>query len=205
MASSSQDQSGSSAFRRVGSVSGPQGLQQGINQAALASQLEYNNPGRQSESVIRSRNLANRTLAGDYLNPLQNNTALAGLINNQAHNIQQQVQSRFGAAGRNVGGPGVQRQFADTLAQVSNPLIAQNYENERGRQFNTMFASSQFDPLMQFIQRQGLLSQANTQTNTDSSGQATNAGSITNNPSFLDMALGGLGALFSGISDGRDT
>ena len=139
------------------------------------------------ESYVQgaARNLAGQTLRGDFLTP-GTNPFLAQQIDQLGNQIQNQTQTRFAGSGRNVGGPGAQRQFADTLAQVSVPLSAQNYAMERQLQQGTMGQASQFDPLNQYMERMSLLADSAGQ---DRSWQSTEA----SNPSFLDTLLGVFG------------
>lgn len=111
----------------------------------------------QAANTQAAQGLQMDTLRGKYLGE---NPYIGGIINNAANTIQGQVQSRFGQAGRNVGGPGAQRQFADTLAQVAPNLMYQNYANERQLQNSQIGATSQFDPVQQYIQSIGYLAPA---------------------------------------------
>lgn len=142
-----------------GSVRAPGFIEQPVAGAANAAQAQAFGGAPESFVTSQARNLAGQNLRGDFLNP-ETNPHLSGVANQIGDQVFNQTQQRFGGAGRSVGGVDATGQFREDLTNQLSPLYAQNFENERGRQQNTLFQSSQFDPLNQLIQRLGPLSSA---------------------------------------------
>ena len=174
--SSKQTQSGFSQVRPAGFI------EPTIANAANAASAQAFGGAPESYVTSQARNLAGQTLRGDFLNP-QSNPYLAGTANLIGDQVFGQTANRFAGAGRNIGGANAQGQFRDDLTDRLAPMYADNLARERGIQSNTMFASSQFDPLNQLISRLGPLS--------DMAGRTVNTSGVSRDrASPLDTFLG---------------
>jgi hypothetical protein len=146
----------SSSFNQV---TGNPVIQAPIGNAATTANAQFTGAAPESYAVSQGRNLAGQTLRGDFLSP-QSNPFLAQVGQQIGDQVFNQTQQRFAGAGRNVGGADAAGEFRSDLTNQLSPLYSDAYNRERGNQVNTMFASSQFDPLNQFIQRIGPLANA---------------------------------------------
>ena len=138
-------------------VRGPAPAMQGPLQQAIGGATSVFGGGPEGYATGQGRNMLGQTLWGDYLTP-GTNPFLQGQINQLGDQLYQQTASRFGQAGRNVGGSGAAQAFEDSLARGAVPLAAQNYQAERDRQMQGLGMTSRFDPLDQYLSRLGLLS-----------------------------------------------
>jgi len=136
---------------------GPAPMIEGPLQQAIGGATSVFGGGPEGYATGQGRNMLGQTLRGDYLTP-GTNPFLQGQINQLGDQLYQQTASRFGQAGRNVGGSGAAQAFEDSLARASVPLAAQNYQAERDRQMSGLGMTSRFDPLDQYLNRLGLLS-----------------------------------------------
>ncbi len=73
-----------------------------------------------------------QTINGDYLNA-DSNPYLKGTVDRALGDVQTRVNSQF--RGNNYGGTAHQETLGRTLADAALPIYAQNYQQERGRQF----------------------------------------------------------------------
>ena len=117
-------------------------LSQGYQQA---SGLLNQGPNPQTQAMLRNRgmfgspvtqeaqNLATGTLRGDYLNanPFQDKA-----LQDAMGMTQSRINSQF--AGNNFGSSAHQEWLGRGLMGAAMPYLSQNYENERGRQFQAM-------------------------------------------------------------------
>ena len=140
-----------------GMVTSPAPAMQGPLQQAIGGATSVFGGGPEGYATGQGRNMLGQTLRGDYLTP-GTNPFLQGQINQLGDQLYQQTASRFGQAGRNVGGSGAAQAFEDSLARGAVPLAAQNYQAERDRQMQGLGMTSRFDPLDQYLSRLGLLS-----------------------------------------------
>jgi len=136
---------------------GPAPMIEGPLQQAIGGATSVFGGGPEGYATGQGRNMLGQTLRGDYLTP-GTNPFLQGQINQLGDQLYQQTASRFGQAGRNVGGSGAAQAFEDSLARGAVPLAAQNYQAERDRQMQGLGMTSRFDPLDQYLNRLGLLS-----------------------------------------------
>ena len=125
---------------------GPSPMIEGPLQQAIGGATSVFGGGPEGYATGQGRNMLGQTLRGDYLTP-GTNPFLSGQINQLGDQLYQQTASRFGQAGRNVGGSGAAQAFEDSLARASVPLAAQNYQAERDRQMSGLGLTSRFDPL----------------------------------------------------------
>jgi len=148
---------------------------QGPLQQAIGGATSVFGGGPEGYATGQGRNMLGQTLRGDYLTP-GTNPFLQGQINQLGDQLYQQTASRFGQAGRNVGGSGAAQAFEDSLARGAVPLAAQNYQAERDRQMQGLGMTSRFDPLDQYLSRLGLLSNvAGDTVTTDQTGRQVSA------------------------------
>ena len=136
---------------------GPAPMIEGPLQQAIGGATSVFGGGPEGYATGQGRNMLGQTLRGDYLTP-GTNPFFQGQINQLGDQLYQQTASRFGQAGRNVGGSGAAQAFEDSLARGAVPLAAQNYQAERDRQMQGLGMTSRFDPLDQYLSRLGLLS-----------------------------------------------
>ena len=181
---------------------GPSPMIEGPLQQAIGGATSVFGGGPEGYATGQGRNMLGQTLRGDYLTP-GTNPFLSGQINQLGDQLYQQTASRFGQAGRNVGGSGAAQAFEDSLARASVPLSAQNYQAERARQMQGLNVTSRFDPLDQYLSRMGLLSGMAGDTMTRRMDE-----SRSNVPSALERGqdvvdtIGDLWNLWGTISDG---
>lgn len=157
-------------------------IEQPLAGAASAAQLQAFGGAPESYVTRQSRDLAGQTLRGDFLTT-GTNPYLQGVANNIGDNVFNQTAQRFAGAGRNVGGTDAAGVFRRDLTNQLSPMFAQNFENERQRQMQTMGQSSQFDPINQFIERLGLLAPS-------AGREITSSGTTRDRASPLDTFLG---------------
>lgn len=174
--SSKQTQNSLSQVRPAGFI------EPSIRGAATAAHQQAFGGAPESYVTAQGRNLAGQTLRGDFLSP-ETNPYLAQVGQNIGDQVFNQTAQRFAGAGRNVGGADAQGVFRQDLTNQLAPLYGDAYNRERGIQSNTLFASSQFDPLNQLISRLGPLANM-------AGRDVTTSGTTRDRASPLDAFLG---------------
>tara|TARA_R110002012_G_scaffold27415_4_gene87905 strand:+ start:3170 stop:3733 length:564 start_codon:yes stop_codon:yes gene_type:complete len=136
---------------------GPSGMIRGPLQTAISGAHTQYLQGPQTYAGQQSQNLLGQTLRGDFLTPESNPFAQA-YMQQMGDQMYRDVGSRFGQAGRNVGGSGAAQTYEDAMAKIAVPFASQLYGTERGNQMTAMINASRFDPLNQYIQQLSPLS-----------------------------------------------
>lgn len=156
---------------------------QGANNAArMAFQ------GLEDPNTVAGRNLVGQSLRGDFLHP-DTNPFIQQTFDRGADAIQQRLDSQFSGAGRNIGAS--RAPATAELSDFASSLFGGNFENERNRQIQSMFAANEFNPIDQFIRRiTGLAGSAGQNINNQSSQE------VEEKASPLDRAFGLFGSIF---------
>tara|TARA_B100001093_G_scaffold298234_1_gene284376 strand:+ start:1727 stop:2557 length:831 start_codon:yes stop_codon:yes gene_type:complete len=89
----------------------------------------------------QSQNLAQQTLAGDFLSPTTNPYS-QGLFNQMADDVTSKVQSQFSKAGR-LGSGANQEILSDSLGRLANQVYGDQFNRERALQAQTMMTAPQ--------------------------------------------------------------
>ena len=141
---------------RTSSV-GPSGMIRGPLQTAIGGAQAQYLGGPQTYLGQQSQDLMGQTVRGDFLTPESNPFAQA-YINQMGDDMYRDVGSRFGQAGRNIGGSGAAQTYEDAMAKIAVPFATNLYGSERDRQQSALMNASRFDPLNQFIEQLAPLS-----------------------------------------------
>jgi hypothetical protein len=125
--------------------------------------------------------LVSQTLQGDFLLP-DTNPFLQGTFDRAADAVQNRLETQFAGSGRNIGASAPAAR--DQLSGLANQIFGGNFQAERDRQIQSLFAGQQFNPLDVFIRR---LSQIAPGAGRDV--RTTSSGETEEKASPLDRAL----------------
>ena len=123
------------------------------NNAALT---DFIRSGSADPNQELGRNLLGRTIAGQFLDP-GNNPGLQSVLSRGANTIGQQLDTRFGTAGRDISAS--EPAFTDKFGSFTGDVLFNNFNAERGRQDNALSRIQDLNPIDQLLGRSGTLSQ----------------------------------------------
>lgn len=161
------------------SVAPPDFLGGQIEDATSAARNAFQ--GAEGFNTTAGRNLQGQTLRGDFLLP-DTNPFLQGAFDRGANSIQNRLDTQFAGSGRNIGAslPAAK----EGLSDLATGIFGGNFQAERDRQQNALFAGDQFNPLDTFIKRLGGLGQI---AGKDITGQDSTADKKGSFDKFLDI------------------
>jgi len=182
--------SGPSQQTTTTEASVPTQLLPGFNPALSATTGQFNSAGGGSQENFNQplgRNLIGRTLSGQFLDP-SNNPGLQGVLDRGGDFIQNRLNTDFARSGRDL--EAATPAAADALGTFTSDVLFNNFNAERARQQGALGNVGSFDPLTQFLDRFGALS------------NVAHGNQSTSNPLFQDRLAGGIGGFQAGTAVG---